>query len=136
MPAVKFVVDNLFWIATALVSGGLLLWPTLRKQMGGPALSTLQVTQLINQKNAQVVDVRDAAEFAKGSLPGAKNLPAANAPDQTKELKKDKPVVVVDDSGTHAAKVATQLRAAGFEQVFILAGGLAAWREAGLPLRA
>lgn len=132
----KFIADNFFWMLTALVSGGLLVWPTLRTRLGGPALTTLQVTQLINQKNAQVVDVRDAAEFAKGSLPGAKNLPLAQTADPGKELKKDKPIVVVDDRGAQAPRAASQLRAAGFDQVFVLAGGLTAWREAGLPLRA
>ena len=132
----KFVIDNAFRIASAVLSGGLLDWPYLRTHFAGPALTSLQVTQLINQKNAQVIDVRDSTEFAKGSLPGAKNVPAAAATERTKELKKDKPVVVIDARGTQAGRVASQLRAAGFEQVFVLAGGLAAWREAGLPVRA
>ena len=132
--AVQFILDNLLLIAVALASGALLMWPSWRSRVSGPSLSTLQVTQLINQKNAQVIDVRDDTEFAKGSLPGAKNLPAAAAAERAKELKKDKPVVVVDASGSHASRVAAQLRTAGFEQVFVLAGGVAAWREAGLPI--
>lgn len=126
--------NNVLLIAIMLISGGLLAWPSWRDRTSGPSLSTLQLTQLINQKNAQVIDVRDSAEFAKGSVPGAKNLPADAATSRAKELKKDKPVVVVDASGGHAGRVAAQLRSAGFEQVFVLAGGLAAWRQAGLPI--
>lgn len=121
------------WIAIALVSGGLLLWPSVRARLAGPALSTFEATQLINRKNAQIVDVRDAAAFAAGSLPGAKNLPAETAQTRSGELKKDCPVIVIDERGAQASRVATVLRAAGFEQVFVLAGGLAAWRAAGLP---
>jgi rhodanese-related sulfurtransferase len=133
---VQFVVDNAYLIAIAFISGAMLMWPFFRGRAAGPSLSTLQVTQMINQKSAQVIDVRDASEFAKGSLPGAKNVPAAVAAERAGDLKKDKPVIVIDAAGAQAGRVASQLRAAGFADVFVLAGGLAAWRQAGLPVRA
>jgi rhodanese-related sulfurtransferase len=52
----------------------MLLWPMVRSRVSGPALTTLQVTQLINGKNATIVDIRPPEEFAKGSLPNARNL--------------------------------------------------------------
>lgn len=133
----QFFIDNALLIAVAFVSGAMLLWPLIRSRAGGPALTTLQATQLINSKHAQVVDVRDAAEFARGSLPNAKNIPlpelATRAP---KELKKDRPVIVLCNAGNIAGRAAAQLRASGLPEVYVLAGGLAAWREAGLPVRA
>lgn len=131
----QFVADNVVLIVVAFVSGAMLMFPFFRNRAGGPALTTLQVTQMINQKSAQVIDVRDSGEFATGSLPGAKNLPVAVALERAAELKKDKPVIVIDAGGAHAGRVAAQLRAAGFAEVFILAGGMAAWRGAGLPVR-
>jgi rhodanese-related sulfurtransferase len=44
-------------------------------------------------------------------------------------------VIVVCANGREAGKVAAQLRSSGFNDVFVLGGGLAAWREAGLPIR-
>lgn len=133
----QFFIDNALLIAVAFVSGAMLLWPLIRSRAAGPALTTLQATQLINSKHAQVVDVRDAAEFARGSLPNAKNIPlpelATRAP---KELKKDRPVIVLCNAGNIAGRAAAQLRASGLSEVYVLAGGLAAWREAGLPVRA
>lgn len=131
----QFFTENIFLIAIAFISGGMLVWPLVRSRAGGPALSTLQATQLINSKNAQIVDVRSADDFAKGSLPNAKNLPTAAIKDRAGELKKDKPVIVVCNTGGSAGSAAAQLRASGFAEVFVLAGGLAAWREAGLPVR-
>ena len=131
----QFITENWHLFAIAFLSGAMLMWPFFRSRASGPALTTLQVTQMINQKSAQVVDVRDAADFTKGSLPGAKNFPAAVAAERAAELKKDKPVIVIDAGGGQAGRVASQLRAAGFADVFVLAGGLAAWREAGLPVR-
>ncbi len=135
--SVQFFIDNALLIAVAFVSGGMLLWPLLRARAGGPALTTLQATQLINGKHAQVVDVRDAAEFARGSLPNARNIPLAEIGTRgPKELKKDRPVIVLCNAGNIAGRGAAQLRAAGLSEVYVLAGGLGAWREAGLPLKA
>ncbi len=133
----QFFIDNALLIAVAFVSGGMLLWPLLRMRASGPALTTLQATQLINGKHAQVVDIRDAAEFARGSLPNAKNIPFAELGTRgPKELKKERPVIVLCNAGNIAGRAAAQLRAAGLAEVYVLAGGLNAWREAGLPLKA
>ncbi len=135
MLTVQFLIDNIFLIGVAFISGAMLLWPLMRNRAAGPALSTLDATRMINSKNAQVLDVRAADDFGKGSLPNAKNIPTAAIKDRLGELKKDRPVIVVCDRGTSAGPAAAQLRAAGFGEVYVLAGGLAAWREAGLPVK-
>jgi rhodanese-related sulfurtransferase len=132
---VQFFIDNIVLIAVAFISGGMLLWPLLRARAAGPSVSTLEATRLINSKNAQIVDVRTPEQFATGSLPNAKNIPASNLKDRLGELKKERPVIVVCNTGTSAGPAAAQLRASGFAEVYVLAGGVAGWREAGLPLR-
>jgi len=132
---VKFFADNIFLIAIAFISGGMLLWPLLRARAAGPSLTTLEATRLINGKNAQIVDVRPAGDFASGSLPNAKNIPTANLKDRAGELKKERPVILVCNTGSTAGPAAAQLRASGFAEVYVLAGGIAGWREAGLPVR-
>ena len=132
----QFFIDNILLIAVAFISGGMLLWPLLRNRAGGPSLTTLQATQLINGKPTQVIDLRPADEFSKGSLPNARNIPADALAGRLGELKKDKTVLLGCGNGTSAGRAAAQLRAAGFAEVFTLNGGLAAWREAGLPLGA
>ena len=44
------------------------------------------------------------------------------------------PLVVVCPSGVRAVRAVATLRKLGFENARALAGGLAAWREANLPL--
>lgn len=133
----QFFIDNALLIVVAFVSGAMLLWPLMRSRAAGPALTTLQATQLINSKHAQLLDVRTAAEFARGSVPNAKNIPLAELGGRAaKELKKDKPVIVLCNAGNIAGRAAAQLRASGMGEVYVLAGGLNAWREAGLPLKA
>src|SRR3569623_2163958 len=75
---VKFIIDNIWLVALALVSGGLLLWPSLQRR--GNKISLLQATQLINQGKTIIVDVRAPAAFAAGHLRDAKNIPLKELP--------------------------------------------------------
>ncbi len=130
----KFLLDNFALVAIALVSGGLLVWPLLRARAGGPSVGTLAATQMMNSRDVQIVDVRPAAEFGTGSLLNARNLPLAEVAKRAAELRKDRPVIVVCEFGRRASLAAVKLRSAGINEVYILAGGLNAWRAAGLPL--
>lgn len=85
---------------------------------------------------AAVIFVDTSKEFADAHVPGARwvsrswlDLTIAEvAPDKVK------PVVVTDCDGRSAILAAATLRDLGYQDVSVLAGGLAAWREAGLPL--
>ncbi len=130
----KFFIDNIFIIAIVLLSGGALLWPVLTQR--GKRASAQEVTLLINRDKAAILDVRDAAEFATGHLPNAKNIPLADLDSRIGELDKlkSKSVVVVCQSGARASSAAAKLAKAGFADVVNLDGGVAAWKTAGLPL--
>jgi len=131
----KFVTDNMFLVAVAFVSGAMLIWPAVRRGAAGASVSTLQATLLINQQNALVLDVREAAEYEKGHMLNARNIALGELEARAAELSKHKakPVIVVCDSN-RSGRAATALRKQGFEQVFTLSGGIGAWRQAGLPL--
>jgi len=131
---VNFLLDNIFVVAIAVISGVALLWPALAPR--GKRATPLQVTQMINRGKTTVVDVRSADEFAAGHLRDAKHIPLADLGNRIGELDKSKnrTVVVVCQTGARGDKAARQLQAAGFEDVHCLEGGLAAWTAAGLPV--
>jgi rhodanese-related sulfurtransferase len=133
---VDFVRNNLLLFAVALVSGGMLLWPFVRRGLGGPSVSPAEATQLINRQDALLVDVREPAEFAAGHLLGAKNFPLArlSAPGADVAKRKDRPVIVYCDGTDRAGKAVSALKKQGFARVLNLAGGIKAWQEAGLPV--
>ncbi|HWJ95801.1 MAG TPA: rhodanese-like domain-containing protein [Telluria sp.] len=130
----KFILDHIFTVAIAVASGLALLWPAL--QRGGRRATPLQVTQLINRGKTVVLDVRSTDEFAAGHLRDAKNIPLADLGNRIGELDKSKTktVVVLCQTGVRADKAVRQLAAAGFEDVYSLDGGIAAWQAAGLPV--
>jgi rhodanese-related sulfurtransferase len=135
---VKFLLlpSTLGFSASALISGALLIWTTVSQRQGARAVSSSDAIQLINNSNAIVIDVRDASEFAAGSVTGARNIPSAELAARSADLArfKNRPVVLVCNSGAVSAKAVAPLTAAGFTEVYNLSGGIRAWREAGMPL--
>src|SRR5215208_3001648 len=109
---VDFVRNNLLLFVVALVSGGMLLWPLVRKSTGGPYVNPAQATHLINREDALVIDVREANEFASGHVLGAKNLPLARLDSAGADVlkKKDRPVIVYCDGGDRAGKAIAALK--------------------------
>jgi rhodanese-related sulfurtransferase len=133
----KFFQDpqNLLLIGVAFVSGAMLVWPLVRRGAGGPWVSTLEATMLINQKDALVLDVRAPGEFAQGHILNARNVPVEELETRIKELEryKAKPIICACGTGNRSGTAAGILRKHGFASVVNLSGGLAAWQQAGLP---
>jgi rhodanese-related sulfurtransferase len=133
---VTFLLDNILLVVLAVVSGGLLLWPMLSKRGNSEALSPLEATQLINHRNAIIVDVRDEKDFAVGSLAGARNIPNDKLKDRVGELArfKARPVLVICAAGQQSSRALAAFKEQGFAEAYSLAGGINAWKQAALPL--
>ena len=103
---------------------------------GFKTLRPAELTALINRDNALVVDLRPAADFEKGHIPGSKNVLMSQFDPEHKRLAGARalPVVVVCKMGTIAPAAAKRLKKAGFEHVYMLDGGISAWQQADLPL--
>ena len=132
----RFAISNIWLIIAALVSGGMLLWPLVRLGAGGASVNTLEATQLINRSDALVVDVREPAEYGKGHILNARNIPLSQVDHRCAEIEKfkDKPVIVACETGNRSGAAASILRKRGFGKVFNLSGGVSAWQQAGLPV--
>lgn len=132
----NFLIENWFLVAAAIISGGLLLWPRLLAGAQGAAISPAQAVQLVNRQKAVLIDVSEPEEFAKAHVAGSRNIPFGSL-EGHKSLPSNKalPLVLLCPTGARAARAAGLLRKAGYENSQALAGGLAAWREANLPIQ-
>jgi len=89
--------------------------------------------------NVLVIDVRSAAEFTGelGHVPGSINLDSASLAARINELgdklspHKNEPVVVTCRTHNRSPRAAKVLKAAGFDDVSVMKGGLSAWNRAG-----
>ena len=108
----------------------------MRLFRGYKAIKPAELTQLINQGGALVVDLSAITDFEKGHVTGSRNLTPSQFDPQGKLLAgaRQSPVVLVCRTGTASAEAAKKLKKAGFEQIHWLDGGIAAWDAAGLPL--
>ena len=128
---------NLVLFGTVLVTGGMLIWPVFAKLLRpGREVGPVEAVQLINRRDAVVLDVRDAAEYKSGHITNARHMPEGEIDARMKELEKikAKPIIVSCARGNRSMNVANRLRALGFAEVFSLRGGLIAWQQANMPL--
>ncbi len=79
--------------------------------------------------DGQLVDVREPAEVAEGTLPGAVNIPLGELPSRVAELDRSRRVVVLCRSGGRSTQAAEFLTAAGFDDVVNLSGGMLSLQE-------
>jgi rhodanese-related sulfurtransferase len=133
---VRFFLDPTTWllIVAALTSGALLIWPALnRARVGG--VSPTEAVRLMNREKAIVIDVSEPGEYAAAHVAGARSIPLGRL-EVAPELPKNKalPIVLVCATGKRAAKAAKALEAKGYTKATVLAGGLAAWKAANLPI--
>jgi len=133
----QFVQNNLMLIAVALLSAGMLVWPMIGRRISGvKEVETLEAIQLINHRDAVILDVREDKEFATGHLPNAKHIPLGQLAARLKDVEKfkNKPIVVNCRSGARSATACGILRKNGFEEVYNLKGGINAWQQANMPV--
>jgi hydroxyacylglutathione hydrolase len=89
---------------------------------------------LTERDEVAIIDVRGASEYAAGHIPGSRNVPLGYLAGRIDEIPATGQVVVHCESGVRSAIAASLLAAQGRQGVRDLAGGLDAWRKAGMPL--
>lgn len=101
----------------------------------GPSVSPQAAINLVNAEDGIFVDLRDAAEFGKGHIVGAVNIPAAKLNERMAELQKykTKPVVLVCKMGQQSGAAGKTLREADYDRVYKMAGGMLEWGNLQLP---
>jgi rhodanese-related sulfurtransferase len=134
---IDFVIQNWYLFAALVVILGLLAAEPLLKQASGvKSVSVFEMPQLTREKSI-IVDVSEPADFKKAHIPDAVNLPAKSLANDQKTIEKHKNrnVILVCRMGSKSQSVAKQLMRNGFEKVYVLSGGMAAWEKENLPVK-
>ncbi len=105
------------------LTGLILLWMLLKRR--GDV--TPEAAKKLVSDGALLLDVRTAAEFSMGHLPGAVNIPLDQLGSRLGKLEpKDRAIVVYCLSGSRSAAAKGALKSAGFEKVANL-GAMSRW---------
>ncbi len=129
--------NNIWLVLAAVVSGSMLVWPLINRRMSGvPEVGALQAVEMLNRKDAVMIDVRETAEFNGGHAPNAKNIPVGELDKRAGELEKwkNRPALVVCQTGGRSHAATAALRKIGFKEVVVLAGDMGAWQQANMPV--
>jgi hydroxyacylglutathione hydrolase len=88
------------------------------------------------QQAPPIVDVRSAAEYQRGHIPGAVHMPFWLVPFRAEALAlpRDEPLVVYCGHGPRAQMARVALEHHGFARVILLRGHMRAWKQGRLPL--
>lgn len=123
-------------LALAGLTAAIIYTEIARLFRGFKAIKPAELTRLVNAGNAVVVDLSAPADFEKGHIAGSRNVQAKQFGPTHKLVAnaKQQPVVLVDRTSLASASAAKVLKKAGFEQIYVLDGGLPAWSAADLPL--
>jgi rhodanese-related sulfurtransferase len=129
----EFLAQQWTLAAALLVVIALLIMHEARKS--GPSLSPQQAISLINAEEGVFVDLREVAEFRKGHIVNAINIPASKLPERMVELEKykDKPIVLVCKMGQQSSAAGKQLKEASYGKVYKMTGGMMEWGNLQLP---
>ena len=123
------------WILVAALLAVIVMLVMHETRKSGPSLSPQQAINLVNAEQGVFVDLRDAADFKSGHIVDALHIPASQVDKRITELDKfkQKPVVLVCKMGQQAGIAGKQLKGAGFDKVYKMAGGMMEWGNLQLP---
>jgi adenylyltransferase/sulfurtransferase len=103
--------------------------------MAGDEDATPEATYAaLREGGAALIDVREPWEYEQARIDGAVLIPLGEVPDRLTEIPEDRDVYVHCRTGGRSSRAVAFLRQHGRSRAYNLAGGIEAWREAGLPV--
>lgn len=122
-------IDNIpgYFIASDVLSGMSELESLSQLEPG-------ELAQRQMQNGLLILDVRGKSEYDDFHIPGVRNIPYGLLYRHLDELPREEFIVTQCASGRRSQIAASYLRKQGFTNIANLAGGIDAWRKAGLPV--
>lgn len=104
------------------------------KQSSAHETDVATTARALENRTAQIVDVREQDEWAEGHIADAIHIPLGELPTRQKELDPQRPLITVCRSGKRSLVAAEQLLGGDFRDVKSLAGGMKAWVKSDQPI--
>lgn len=130
---IEFLAEQ--WVLVCLLMMAVAFLFLSESKRAGEAVTPQKLSQMVNQENALLLDIRDSSEFRAGHIVDSLNIPNTKMDDRKVELEKHKerPIIVICKMGQTASGVAKQLTEDGYK-VYRLSGGISEWQASQMPL--
>ena len=132
----EFTGNHTLLVSALMISFFVLIFSELRRKATAvSAVDPSAAVRLIND-DATIIDLRSAEAFGRGHIVNARNVPMDELGARMEKLGrlKGKPLVTVCDAAITSGRALATLKAAGFDSVYNLKGGMNAWIQAGMPV--
>ena len=118
------------------LAGGMRAWRTAALDLERlPQLTVRDLRSKVEAGEANLLDVRQPAEWAQGHVEGAVFITGAELPSRLDEVPDEKPLAVMCGSGYRSSVAASLLARSRGTSVLNVLGGMIAWKAAGYPTR-
>lgn len=97
-------------------------------------LDPAKARQLLNSDEAVLIDCREPSEHARERIAGARLVPLSALDDREFPDIQGKAAIFHCRSGARTTQNAAKLRATGVERIYVIRGGIEAWKRAGFPV--
>jgi rhodanese-related sulfurtransferase len=136
---------RLFSIAVLMIFPILLtlsgvLFAQQEKETDIKIISVQEAHELIDENNENsefvILDVRTIEEYVTGHIPDSANInyKSPKFKEEVSKLDKEKIYLTYCRSGTRSTKSAEMMKELGFQNIYMIDGGIIAWNKAGLPV--
>lgn len=132
----EFFQENIIWFGALLALIVVLIIDLKKNAFGGfKKISAVQLP-LLQRDPTFLIDISSKKDFDTGHIADSVNISANSFSTENKLFKASTTdnIVVVDQGGFTAGSIAKKLRAEGYENVFVLDGGITSWRKENFPL--
>lgn len=117
------------------LKGGIEAWEEAGRPVSGmQMISASELSSALAGGGVEVLDVRGDEMRNGGAIEGSRHILAGHVQGRVAELPGERQLAVVCNTGFQSTVVASILERAGHRDVINVAGGMAAWRQAGLPV--
>ena len=133
MEIINFLIEHYYLSIPLLTVLVLLILSNAKK--GGKKISCQTLISMTNQNRALIIDIRDSESFNAGHITASKNIPQNELTRRINEITNiDKSVILVCDMGNISPNAGEALKKEGFEDIYLLKGGINQWRMDNFPL--
>ena len=133
MEIINFLIEH-YYLSVPLLTVLVLLFLSNAKK-GGKKISCQTLISMSNQNSALIIDIRDSESFNAGHITASKNIPQNDLLRRINEITNiDKSIILVCDMGNISPNAGEALKKEGFEDIYLLKGGINQWRIDNLPL--
>ena len=108
----------------------------VRQEAGEPfkRITPAAASEMINEGDVQVIDVRDTDEWETGHVAGADHIPVDDLFSRIDELDKNKRLLFICAMGVRSALACEMAAAFDYTELYNIEGGTGAWVQDGYPI--